>query len=774
MSANDVIPEATHIDNNDTNEITGSLESSAGRQEQAFIRTEEFPAWMKQARRGVDWGAIIIIGFCLIASMSFITQAELPAYNNTEHYVYQIADYAEAFSEGIAYNRWSPYAISGYGAPIPYYYPSGTAYFGGSISYLFTNNALLATKILYIVSFVLAGSMTYHFVKLQGSALSGMLASIIYIFSPFVMITVPHIEGNLALSLGIALLPSFLWAVSRFLKRHQAFDFTLVAIIVGLIIFIIPSILLQGFVASAVLIIIDAQQGLKPKKIALFAGAILAGVLLTSFYWMPALLQRNAVDWYPALIEAPNYRLLWSDLFRPSQAIDSGLLNPLPTYNLGWGLLLVMPISFSALILKRNDRVLYLGFLGLGVAILGLVLLFAPHQTSWLVLISLALAISASYHGRAIFINKSFQLLIVMLSITLVLISSMPTWIIPKPELTISTATGIDQINYHQAGYGYAGLPVGLDLPSSFPPEQALLAPIDIADSRFQTNTQVTPLIDSSAYIGRYNISTDRAIELEYQRAYFPNWQILDNTGNLLVTESSRHLLSISIPANTDTSAIIRFSTTVTTAVAWIVSIGTVIICGFLWWYRWRTIEGDYDTSILLSGTATSLLLAILVIFTVLRVVAPSIPSNILAPATQYTMADSLFVQTNFNSNFQLFAYNNPTRTYQQGDIVQIRTFWSINSPTDSHYLVQLHLRDSDEDEILYESGYTHVGHFPTNRWQATSIVTQNFVFNIPVGQGEYFIAFDVYECKSACSIDIMDSNEPEGTIPVLRPIIVD
>ena len=101
------------------------------------IDEAQFPAWMKQARRGVDWGAVLIVGFCLIAARSFIIEAELSATNDSLAYVYRVADYADAFEQGIFYTRWSPHAVNGLGAPIPHYYPSGASYAGGLISYLF-------------------------------------------------------------------------------------------------------------------------------------------------------------------------------------------------------------------------------------------------------------------------------------------------------------------------------------------------------------------------------------------------------------------------------------------------------------------------------------------------------------------------------------------------------------------------------------------------------------------------------------------------------------
>src|SRR5690606_32594054 len=99
--------------------------------------SHELPMWMKQAQRGADWGALLIIAFSLLAAWSFITEPNLPATNHTEHYVFQAEHIAQGFREGLFYPRWSPYAIKGYGAPIPHYYPQGAAYFAAVVNILF-------------------------------------------------------------------------------------------------------------------------------------------------------------------------------------------------------------------------------------------------------------------------------------------------------------------------------------------------------------------------------------------------------------------------------------------------------------------------------------------------------------------------------------------------------------------------------------------------------------------------------------------------------------
>src|SRR5690606_13219617 len=107
-------------------------------------------------------------------------------------------------------------------------------------------------------------------------------------------------------------------------------------------------------------------------------------------------------------------------------------------------------------------------------------------------------------------------------------------------------------------------------------------------NSRFLNNvgTGIT-LLEESAYSGRYNINTNTPLTIEYGRAYFNHWQAISMMGNLSIAESENNLIALNIPSTTETPATFRIGLTIVTTIAWIMSLVALIICGFLWWYRW-------------------------------------------------------------------------------------------------------------------------------------------------------------------------------------------
>ena len=103
---------------------------------ETHIPYDELPLWMRQAKQEFDWGILIIIAMSLAIGWTFLINSELPAGHQLEHYVFQASDIDHRIPEGVFYPRWSPYAIKGYGAPIPNYYPMGTGYTIATVSAL--------------------------------------------------------------------------------------------------------------------------------------------------------------------------------------------------------------------------------------------------------------------------------------------------------------------------------------------------------------------------------------------------------------------------------------------------------------------------------------------------------------------------------------------------------------------------------------------------------------------------------------------------------------
>ncbi|MDZ7380034.1 MAG: 6-pyruvoyl-tetrahydropterin synthase-related protein, partial [candidate division KSB1 bacterium] len=359
------------------------------------VPTRELPYWMRQAQRGVDWGVLLVIAFSLALAWPFLLQPGLPHTNASENYVYRTADYAQAIMEGRLYPRWSPHALSGYGAPIPHYYPPGAAYSAALVQVLFTGDATTAVRIVYAAALCLCGSMMYVFVTRRAGSSAGVLASVLYVSSPYVGMTIPHILGDLPGAIALALLPTLLWAVDRLLILNRPHDITLVAFTVAALVLTSPRDGAISLALAALLVVWHVWANDRHASWHLVVAGAALGIGMASFFWLPALLEQNAVQWRPADRPSDD-QLSVKTLFAPLQLIDLAEMKPLPQLSVGLvGIGSALFGLLGALQARRQSafQILFL-IAGLGLIVLGLT---AFTGEVWLLgPISLCLAISGS------------------------------------------------------------------------------------------------------------------------------------------------------------------------------------------------------------------------------------------------------------------------------------------------------------------------------------------------------------------------------------------
>src|SRR5690348_14819840 len=114
------------------------------------IPLEELPLWMRPRHRNIDWGLLILLGFCLINVWPFISHP-LPGATDAELYVYRSVEVARLLRAGIGYSRWSPYFNYGYGSPLFNYLPPLPHYLAGYYQVLTDASPENSIKILFIV-----------------------------------------------------------------------------------------------------------------------------------------------------------------------------------------------------------------------------------------------------------------------------------------------------------------------------------------------------------------------------------------------------------------------------------------------------------------------------------------------------------------------------------------------------------------------------------------------------------------------------------------------
>lgn len=738
------------------------------------LPVEELPLWMRQARRGVDWGILLAFVLSLYAALPFLVQPSLPRTNASERYAFLVHDYADALSEGRLYPRWSAHALQGYGAPIPHYFPPGAPYSAALIEVLFTNDTLTAVRMAYLLGFLLAGMMTYAFVMRTVSASAGITACALYLFSPYVGHVAPYILGDLAEVIALGLLPALLWGVHRLITVYARFDFTVVALLFAGMILVSPTHALIGAVISAGLLVSTRRRH---NSLRLWSLALGSGACLAIFFWLPALAEHDAVNWIAAEMPSRIPPLSLAGLLRPMERIDLNELLPPPQFTLGLPLLCSVILSLSLGLVRalpgRGRPLLRLRgaartgafFLGTGSILLVLSVRFFPNEQWLLGIITFTLAVGAAsilMPGlSAPTLRYGSQSLLVPLALLLIFSGALPVWMSPQWPGAFGSLNNQEQLIYEQSGFGIAVLPPGFPAPVTLElpveTDRALALGYQSGNISRLRLDQSQPgrrasVIESRTHSDRFQIRTVTPTLFQISRAYFPGWQARFEALLLpLFSHPQTGLVQIQVPTNVEGDLTVSLGTTPIRRLSWVLSwvILMLIILETLRRLRKITDPVYEDLTLLSIGEArlTALIIASLggVLF---GFGLPSSPYSLHA-RPGYALDNTVAVQSRTEAGLELISAETSTTHITPGGTLEVMLAWRTSRPLRENYQVQLQLFDRDQNARWLITATAPIGGYPTRRWQPYRFVRDRHVLHLPnIAPGAYVLGVEVIACS--------------------------
>ncbi len=717
----------------------------------------DIPTWMRQSNQSVDWGILVVIVFSALAAWSFIMQSGVPRTNASENYVFMADDYARAILEGRLYPRWSAAALQGYGAPIAHYYPPGVPYSAMLLQILFTNNPILAVRLLYILSFVLAGSMLYVFVARWADASAGFLASVLSIYSPYLGFTAPHVFGDLPMVMGMALLSACLWATSRLLVVNRAFDFMMTALSICALILVEPR-LAPVFCGMTLALMLFNRRWRAAVRVAM---AVLSGVLLAGVYWIPAVLERDLVTWREPTIQPIPVTLDWLDLILPMPVIDLNALLPAPQLRLGLALVVLIPLALMLMLRVRHGRTFHLMFLILGIMITFIALFILPGEVWLLGPMTLCFAVfaSAAVHLR-LFLPTTYQRLVMPGLVMLALMLALPTWLHPIWTEQFDEVSLSEQIRYEQQGYGIAILPARMPVPVTI--EEDIKANQTLINSYTSENVTRLPqrgqsvehqanLLKGFTHEDRYLLNSTVTAEFDILRAYFPGWQAIIGGQEVEITADKKTgLIRITVPPVHNENLVIRMGSTSIRTAAWVIS--GVVLAGLILMLLLR-LSGQstgvfYNDLPLLSLQETRLVSVIFIGFVAaIWFFARPESQFSLHARPGYSLDNSYELRNLTDVGLEVISYDLNRVMLSDSDTLEVTISWRTLRPLLSNYRAQVALRDSSQGLLWQQTEAVYPGGYPTKRWATHRFVTHTFEIPIiDMPSGNYEIVLSMFD----------------------------
>ncbi|QQG41079.1 MAG: hypothetical protein HYV37_02015 [Candidatus Levyibacteriota bacterium] len=236
------------------------------------------------------WGFFIILAISFWAVRSLFAPGFFPIHDDTQ--VARVFEMGKVLQTGVFPARWVPDLGYGYGYPIFNYY-APLAYYVGGIITLIGVDALIATKIMIGLGVLLAGIFMYFLVRELWGELGGIIAALFYIYAPYHALQI-YVRGAVGELWSYAFIPLVFYGLYK-IYTEKKWKWVIVGSIgyTGVILsHNLTAIMLTPFLLIVILFycfIFYKNRQLYAIRYSLYA--VLLGLLLSAFYWIPAVFE---------------------------------------------------------------------------------------------------------------------------------------------------------------------------------------------------------------------------------------------------------------------------------------------------------------------------------------------------------------------------------------------------------------------------------------------------------------------------------------------------
>lgn len=238
---------------------------------------------------------VIILFVLLLSTLSvrpLFTEGFFHVHDDTQ--VVRVYEMGKALRDGYFPVRWVKDLGYGYGYPLFNFY-APLSYYTGGLFYFFGFNALFATKLTIILGIYLSGVCMYFAAKEIWGEIGGIVSALFYVYAPFHAVDI-YVRGDVAEFFAYSLIPLLLYGLWNYYKT-QKYRYVVVTI-VGYA-FIILSHNLTAFMItpffgiSLLILIFYFVKKRKIKSVVDIISIPIIALLLSSWYFVPALLEMN-------------------------------------------------------------------------------------------------------------------------------------------------------------------------------------------------------------------------------------------------------------------------------------------------------------------------------------------------------------------------------------------------------------------------------------------------------------------------------------------------
>ncbi|MDE2819275.1 MAG: 6-pyruvoyl-tetrahydropterin synthase-related protein [Chloroflexota bacterium] len=770
------------------------------------------PSW-RGIRRSIDPGLVLVVALTAFALIPLLRNAGLPNGPDVLYHSYRVAEMNRSWSHGLLFPTWAEGFYLGYGSPLFHFYARLTYVTTSLFHVVLGLDALDALRALLALSLLGCSSGMYLFAKRRFGRLSGIIAGLLYVYSPYLMYTEAYARGTYPELLSFALFPWLLWRVDALRDKVSPVNFLSLVLLQAALInahnlmaLVLTGMTLAWIAFEAALQYLNREAsrlGWRPAAWALLAMALGAGAAAT--FWLPVLLESDSVhlqnltvagllDYREAFVRLP-------DLLAPPPIHDAGAINglsELKILGLAQWMQALLALAATAALYIRGYRSLhpqsFLGVLYFAIIALAMLLLVLPGalpfwdsfrpiqflQFPWRLLgpIAACLAIIGGANGLwlarldsrpQISLSASLVALPILLAIPLFYV---PEWRHETLDTSIA-AYHAEETARRQLGTTFTGEYRPRHVHSVPDPTAHLLLdyadgyPIDKLNHSILPEGSAAELIHNSPQAHEWRIRSGKDFVAEIYNFYWLGWRAEIDGRPVEITPSPHHgFITFPVPSGEHKARLYLGSTPARDLAAWASLLSILLSVGAAALLRRRTaMPRPYWNIAPLSRPATVgallgggiALLCVLVFFQEGLAWHNSPPGEAL-PAqfrTRFTLDDSL----------QVLGYDLSADVLRPGDHLRLRVYWYALEEIDVNFSSFLHLSTGGPPQAQVDKLHP-AGRAISEWWGPDGYIVDTYDLRLPeqLSVGEYQLIVGLYTCELMPADDCGNGYRPRVT----------
>ncbi len=746
----------------------------------AGLRPEDLPEWMRSSQKETDflWLTVLLLAFALNTPLWL--QDGVPATPDIQQQIVRTLEMSHSLQNGVIYPRWAADFNSGYGSPLWNYLPPLPHWLAGFYHALVQSDPATAVKAVTTLAIVMGVVALFAFARRRWGTCAGLLAALSYGLCPAVVWDVPLVTGRVGTLLAVGVFFSALWSYDALMTTGHQRDLVLATLFTTALwlshapLNIWLALVLLGWVAW------NRWSGAYAAPAARRATlAWLLGLLLSSFYLVPAVLEYNLIRWQAATAwPLADWRPLpLTTLLAPPSRPDLSAANP-PVSNAigmaGWVMavlslgicfyqdwrrtpgpagwvsrgeawqtrLVTLPRHMAA----AHREMLYFALAGLLTCALATPLAdpLWEHVPAWLNAyprdlvpqIGGTCALVTAQLGASLQQMRSRRIGFAGMVVLggLLLVTALPLRIQPPWPASRTPASVADILRDEGRGYLAGSFVDGWLLPSDLAgvpqPLPSLIASYQsgfvdrVIRERLPAATQAD-VIESGPQAQRLIVNARRPTTLVLALLYFPGWKAtIDDTAVAIQRDPQTGFVSLDVPVGRH-EVRVEFGSTAARDAGWAMSALTLVsLAGVALWRRPRSPEAVSRT--ILSRIDTDhpphiwMLSSLSVSIALVAAVMPLVPGWRARESPPGVVEGATSFPRAFQGGIDLLAFSlDAAQPLHAGDRLTLHLYWRAVQPDLPDYQAEIELLSGEDESVTAWPVVQrrHPAGIPTSRW---------------------------------------------------------